>query len=86
MAKAKKVHSYLVDLVPADEGGYTVVVPALPGCISYGETAAEATHNAREAIELHLENLAAHREPIPKGHDAAPVLSTLVQVGAGDVR
>ena len=86
MAKAKKAHSYLVDLVPADDGGYTVVVPALPGCISYGETAAEATNNARKAIELHLENLAAHQEPIPKGHEAAPVLSTLVQVGAGDVR
>ena len=41
MTKAKKVHSYLVDLVPADDGGYTVVVPALPGCISYGETAEE---------------------------------------------
>jgi len=86
MAKAKKAHSYLIDLVPVDEGGYTVVVPALPGCISYGETVADATRNAREAIELHLENLAAHREPIPKGHDVAPVLSTLVQVGAGDVR
>jgi predicted RNase H-like HicB family nuclease len=36
MAKAKKVHSYLVDLVPSDAGGYTVVVPSLPGCISYG--------------------------------------------------
>jgi predicted RNase H-like HicB family nuclease len=48
-------------LIPADDGGYTVVVPALPGCISYGETAAEAIRNVREAIELHLENLAAHR-------------------------
>ena len=54
MAKARKVHSYLIDLVPVDEGGYTVVVPALPGCISYGETAEEATRNAREAISLHL--------------------------------
>jgi predicted RNase H-like HicB family nuclease len=86
MAKTKKVHSYLIDLVPVNEGGYTVVVPALPGCISYGETAEDATRNAREAIELHLENLTAHREPIPKSHDAAPVLSALVQVGPGDVR
>ena len=86
MAKAKKAYSYLIDLVPSEDGGYTVIVPALPGCISYGENPAEATRNAREAIELHLENLAAHREPIPKGHDAAPVLSTLIQVGAGDVR
>jgi antitoxin HicB len=60
MANAKKAHLYLIDLVPADDGGYTVVVPALPGCISYGETAAEATRNVREAIGLHLENLAAH--------------------------
>ncbi len=57
----KKIHSYLVEFVPEDDGGYTVVVPALPGCISYGETAAEATCNVREAIELHLENLAVHR-------------------------
>jgi antitoxin HicB len=57
----KNIRSYLVDLIPTDDGGYTVIVPALPGCVSYGETPAEATRNAREAIELHLENLAAHR-------------------------
>ena len=86
MARAKRESSYQIDLVPAEEGGYTVIVPALPGCISYGETIKEATRNAREAIELHLENLSAHREPIPKGHGVAPVLSTLVQVGVGDGR
>lgn len=37
------------------EGGYTVYVPALPGCISQGETRAEALRNIREAIELYLE-------------------------------
>ena len=57
----KKILSYFVDLVPTDDGGYTVTVPTLPGCISYGETAAEARRNVRQAIELHLENLAAHR-------------------------
>ena len=56
----KKIRSYLVDLILTDDDGYTVVVPALPGCISYGETVAEATRNTSEAIELHLENLAAH--------------------------
>jgi antitoxin HicB len=86
MTKSKKGSSYQIDLVPVEEGGYTVIVPALPGCVSYGETVEDAARNAREAIELHLENLAAHREPIPKGHDAAPVLSTLVQVGAEDAR
>jgi len=39
----------------SDEGGYTVYVPALPGCISEGETAEDALINIREAIELYLE-------------------------------
>jgi predicted RNase H-like HicB family nuclease len=42
-------------LEASDEGGYTVYVPALPGCISEGETAEDALTNIREAIELYLE-------------------------------
>lgn len=42
-------------LEPSDEGGYTVIVPALPGCISEGDTKEEALRNIREAIELYLE-------------------------------
>jgi predicted RNase H-like HicB family nuclease len=42
-------------LEPSDEGGYTVFVPALPVCISEGETRDEALANIREAIELYLE-------------------------------
>ncbi len=44
-----------VILEPGDEGGYTVYVPSLPGCISEGETAEEALTNIKEAIELYLE-------------------------------
>jgi len=44
-----------VVLEPSDEGGYTVHVPSLPGCISEGETVDEAMKNVREAIELYLE-------------------------------
>jgi predicted RNase H-like HicB family nuclease len=44
-----------VILEPSDEGGYTVYVPALPGCISEGDTKDEALTNIREAIELYLE-------------------------------
>jgi predicted RNase H-like HicB family nuclease len=40
---------------PSDEGGYTVYVPALPGCTSEGDTLEEARQNIREAIELYLE-------------------------------
>lgn len=40
---------------PSDEGGYTVYVPSLPGCISEGDTLEEAQANIREAIELFME-------------------------------
>jgi predicted RNase H-like HicB family nuclease len=42
-------------LEPSDEGGYTVYVPALPGCISEGNTKDEAVKNIKEAIGLYLE-------------------------------
>lgn len=42
-------------LQPSDEGGYTVYVPSLPGCISEGDTLEEARQNIREAIALYLE-------------------------------
>ena len=42
-------------LEPSDEGGYTVYVPSLPGCISEGENKEEAMANIKEAIELYLE-------------------------------
>lgn len=43
-----------VILEEQEEGGYTVYVPALPGCISQGETKAEALENIKEALELYL--------------------------------
>ncbi len=46
---------FKVVLEASDEGGYTVYVPSLPGCISEGETVEEALKNIREAIELYLE-------------------------------
>jgi predicted RNase H-like HicB family nuclease len=49
-----------VVLEPSDEGGYTVYVPSLPGCISEGDTLEEALTNIREAIDLYLEE----EEPI----------------------
>ncbi len=46
---------FKVILEPSDEGGYTVYVPSLPGCLSEGETLEEALSNIREAIGLYLE-------------------------------
>ena len=44
-----------VILEPSEEGGYTAIVPSLPGCISEGNTKDEALKNVREAVELYLE-------------------------------
>jgi predicted RNase H-like HicB family nuclease len=46
---------FKVVLEPSEEGGFTVYVPSLPGCISEGNTIDEALANIREAIQLYLE-------------------------------
>lgn len=63
---AKTVFSYTVNFIPAEEGGYTVEVPVLPGCITEGDTFEEAERNAREAITVYLESLLMDKEPIPQ--------------------
>lgn len=57
---------YTVILVPEEEGGYSVEVPALPGCYTQGETREGAIAMVKEAIELYLESCKAHNEPIPE--------------------
>ena len=47
------------------EGGYTVVIPALKGCVTYGATIEEASKAAKEAIESYLGSLAKDKLPIP---------------------
>jgi antitoxin HicB len=47
------------------EGGYTVTVPTLPGCVTFGETGDEAITMAREAIELYIEGMLARGEEVP---------------------
>ena len=47
--------NYRVLLRKEPEGGYTVMVPSLPGCVTYGETVEEGIKMAQEAIELYLE-------------------------------
>ena len=56
--------NYRVLLRKEPEGGYTVIVPSLPGCVTYGDTIEEAIEAAREAVELYLESLRAHGEEI----------------------
>jgi len=51
----KDTNSYTVVFTPAEEGGYTATVPALPGCISEGDSFEEAKENIAEAIGLYTE-------------------------------
>lgn len=57
---------YTVVLHPAEEGGYWVDVPALPGCYSQGETVENAMANIQEAIEAHLMALKEDRQSMPR--------------------
>jgi predicted RNase H-like HicB family nuclease len=57
--------SYRILLRKEPEGGYTAIVPALPGCVTYGDTIEEAMEMAKEAIELYIESLKEHGEGIP---------------------
>ena len=60
-------HRYTIILHPEpEEGGYSVTVPALPGCLTQGETIEEAIANAKEAISLYLQSLIADGLPIPE--------------------
>jgi predicted RNase H-like HicB family nuclease len=63
-------------LIEQDEDGvYVAEVPSLPGCISQGETRAQALENIREAIAVYLESLEAHGEPVPP-----PITEELVEI------
>lgn len=60
-----KLLSYRILLRKEPEGGYTVIVLSLPGCITYGDTIEESIKMAKEAIELYIESLKEHGEEIP---------------------
>ncbi|RLG13069.1 MAG: type II toxin-antitoxin system HicB family antitoxin [Candidatus Nanohalarchaeota archaeon] len=57
--------NYRILLRKEPEGGYTVIVPSLPGCVTYGKTIEEAIEMTKEAIELYIESLKEHGEDIP---------------------
>ena len=63
---------YTVVLRPEPEGNYTVLVPALPGCLTCGETIGDALRMSEEAIRVFLESLLDDRLPIP---DEGPTVS-----------
>ena len=72
--KKEKVFKYTAVFEQDEEkGGYTVIVPSLPGCVSEGETFEEALKNIKEAAELYLEDLKENKERIPSGQEQVVV-------------
>lgn len=59
------MYTYKIRLHKEADGGFTVSVPVLPGCITYGENVDEAITMAKEAIELYIEELQERGEAIP---------------------
>ncbi len=72
-----KVLNYRIFLRKEPEGGYTVTVPSLPGCVTYGETVELSRKMAREAIELYIETLKTHGEDIPVEDDMLEAMVTI---------
>ncbi len=68
-AMAKTRYRYNIMLRPEPEGGYTALVPALPGCVTYGRTLEEARKMARDAISGYIESLKKHKDVIPTDDD-----------------
>jgi len=70
---------YTIILDPDEKGrGYTVLVPALPGCVTQGRTREEAIERAKEAIAAYIESLQADGEPVPRETQPVEVLKVAV--------
>ena len=59
------MRTYSIVVEPEEDGGYFVLVPALPGCFTRGRTITECQERAVEAIEVHIAGLLADGQPVP---------------------
>ena len=65
-----RILKYTAIYTTEPEGGFTVTVPQLPGCVTYGKDLKEAKKMAKDAINLYLESLKKHNESIPQEDNA----------------
>jgi predicted RNase H-like HicB family nuclease len=75
-------YTYTVHLEPAEEGGYTVTVPALPAIVTEGDTYEHALEMARDAIQLYVDSLIADKRPVPEEAPLTHAITTHVQIRA----
>jgi predicted RNase H-like HicB family nuclease len=76
-ATKQSVRRFKIVLQPEPEGGFTVTVPTLPGCVTYGETYEEALRMANDAIKGYIASLKKHGEPIPRESASQPLVTSL---------
>ena len=70
-----KRRNYTLIFKAEPEGGYTVIVPSLPGCVTYGKNLQEAKEMAADAIGGYIASLKKHKEPVPS--DDSVFLTTI---------
>ena len=81
MSNSQNNYSYTVLFEPAEEGGYVVTCPALPGLVTEGDTLDEARQMAKDAIRGYLESLHRDGEPIPSDREPTEPVKEHITVG-----
>jgi antitoxin HicB len=79
-------HGYNVIYEQLSVGGYQVIVPALPGIVTYGRTLEEAREMARDAIECHLRGLLEDGEEIPGREPDSASISRLAPISSSNIQ
>ncbi|MDP2920040.1 MAG: type II toxin-antitoxin system HicB family antitoxin [Dehalococcoidia bacterium] len=64
-----KIYNYTVVFEPLPDGGYNVVVPAIPEIVTFGETLKEAKAMAKDALRCYIESAIKTNEPIPQDRE-----------------
>jgi antitoxin HicB len=72
------MRTYTILVEPEETGGFSVIVPALPGCFTRGDTIEQCRERAAEAISVHIAGLEADGEPIPEERDHPQLLTVTV--------
>ncbi len=80
MAKkiSQKILKYTAIFEPAEEGGYVVIVPALPGCVTEGNSLEEAVEMVKDAISVYIASLKKHNEIVPE--EKGPSFMTTIDI------
>lgn len=78
-------YQYPIILIPSEEGGYTVLVPDLPGCVTQGETVEEAFEMAKDAMSGWIEVTLEDKEEVPKPSTLEKIIQRLDEILKGIV-